>query len=179
MDQIIEGKAFINGEFQDCCIGISNGKITEIKKVLTGDNITKFSKKILLPAGIDIHVHFRDPGLTKKEDFSTGSLSAAFGGISCIFDMPNTFPHTDNIKNLEEKIKLAKNKSYIDFGIFVNINNENLGELSKFEKKCSVFKIFMSETSNFFQTKKIDLTRILKNISLYKKGWSYPGLQPL
>ena len=169
MDQIIEGKFYINGEFQECCIGLSDGKIIKIKKVLTGNNFIKFRKKIIIPAGIDIHVHFREPGLTKKEDFSTGSLSAAFGGISCVFDMPNTIPPTYNIKNLEKKIELANNKSHVDFGIYVNINNENLSELSKFEKKCSGFKIFMSETSNFFQNKKIDLISIFEKISLSDK----------
>jgi len=87
MDLTVEGKIYINGDFQDCCIGITDGRISNIKKILKGDKHYKFGHKLILPAGIDIHVHFRDPGMKNKEDFSTGSIAAAFGGISCVFDM--------------------------------------------------------------------------------------------
>ena len=81
MDLTAEGKAYVNGIFQDCCIGIKDGKISAVKKILRGNEHIDFGNKLILPAGLDSHVHFRDPGLTHKEDFSTGSIAAAFGGI--------------------------------------------------------------------------------------------------
>ena len=129
MSLVIEGKAFVNGIFQDCCIGVKNGKISDIKKILKGDKHINFGNKLILPAGIDIHVHFRDPGMTIKEDFSSGSLAAAFGGISCFFDMPNTIPQTTNMQNLSDKIILAGKKSFVDFGVYAGIIDNNIGNI--------------------------------------------------
>ena len=66
MDLVVEGKAYVQGAFQDCCIGIDDGKIVAIKKILKGETHYRFPHKLLLPAGIDLHVHFRDPGMTHK-----------------------------------------------------------------------------------------------------------------
>ncbi len=62
MDLTIEGKVYYNGTLNNCCIGIENGKIKDIKKILKSDNHYNFNSKLIIPAGIDIHVHFRDPG---------------------------------------------------------------------------------------------------------------------
>ena len=110
MDLTIEGKAYINGNFEDCCVGITDGRISAIKKILKADEHYNFRGKIILPAGIDIHVHFRDPGLTHKEDFSTGTKAAAHGGISCVFDMPNTIPQTTTLQTISDKIISARKK---------------------------------------------------------------------
>jgi len=112
MDLSVEGKVYINGTFENCCIGIDNGKIVAVKKILKADDHLDFGKKLILPAGVDLHVHFRDPGMTHKEDFSTGSLAAGFGGISCVFDMPNTIPQTTNIGAVKDKIAEAGDKSF-------------------------------------------------------------------
>ena len=60
METSIEGKIYYNGTFEQCCIGIDDGKIVEIKKILKGDNHYDFGNKLILPAGVDCHVHFRD-----------------------------------------------------------------------------------------------------------------------
>ncbi len=151
MDLIIEGKAYINGIFETCCIGVNQGKICAIKKILKGDTHLKFNRKLILPAGIDMHVHFRDPGFTHKGDFSTGSNAAAFGGITCVFDMPNTKPQTNNVRTLLEKINIAKTKSLVDFGIYAAITNTNIKNIVEMSKHCSGFKIFLGETTNSLQ----------------------------
>lgn len=148
MDLTIEGKAYINGNFQDCCLGITNGKISTIKKILKGDKHYNFGNRLVLPAGIDVHVHFREPGFTHKEDFSTGSMAAAFGGISCFFDMPNTIPQTTTLQTLSEKIISANKKSYIDFGIYAGITDGNINNIEVLSKKSSGFKFYLSETTN-------------------------------
>jgi dihydroorotase len=169
MDLVIEGKVFVNNLFEDCCIGISNGKISKIKKILKGDKHIVYKNKIILPAGIDTHVHFRDPGLTKKEDFSTGSLAAAFGGISCVFDMPNTFPHTTSLNTLSEKILIAENKSYVDFGVYAGVTNSNIDQLKSFSKKCNGFKIYLGSTTHGLIFDKIYLKETLNKIAETQK----------
>lgn len=169
MDLTIEGKAFINGSFNDCCIGIKDGKISEIKKILKSEEHIDFGNKLILPAGIDIHVHFRDPGFTHKEDFSTGSKAAAFGGISCVFDMPNTNPHTTDVQALSDKINSAGKKSYIDFGIYVAATDDNINDIENLGKKCSGFKIYLGTTTNFFHLDKKNLKKVLTKINETKK----------
>jgi dihydroorotase len=148
MDLVIEGKAYINNKFEQCCIGIEKGKIIEIKKILKGDEHIKFKNKLILPAGVDAHVHFRDPGMTQKEDFSTGSTAAAFGGITCVFDMPNTIPQTITNQDITDKIDIATKKSLVDFGINAGVTNSNIKDIKNLGKKCSGFKIYLGSSTN-------------------------------
>ncbi len=147
MDLSISGKTYIDGVFDKCCIGIKNGKISSIKKVLKCEKHIDYGNKLILPAGIDIHVHFRDPGLTNKEDFLTGSMAAAFGGISCVYDMPNTIPQTTTLKNVTDKINSFEKKSIVDFGVYAGITNENLKLIEHLGKKCNGFKIYLGNTT--------------------------------
>jgi len=140
---IIKGSAFVNGDINRCYIGIEDGKIDFVKKSLkTNEPVRKFDG-VLLPGGIDIHVHFREPGMTHKEDFYTGSLSAAFGGITTFADMPNTKPPTDSVQRLKEKIKLAKEKSVVDFGIY-GLLNENAEKMIEY---TDLFKVYLSSST--------------------------------
>ena len=99
---------------------VNNGKIVEVRK---GPDLPRVDKKIdlrgklLLPGIVDTHVHFRDPGFTHKEDFGTGSMAAAAGGVTTVCDMPNCDPPTDSLKRFKKKIKIADRKSYVDFGL--------------------------------------------------------------
>jgi dihydroorotase len=165
MDLTVEGKIYNNGVFQKGCIGINDGKISAIKKILKGDKHLDFQNKLIIPSGIDIHVHFRDPGQTHKEDFSTGSKAAAFGGITCVFDMPNTIPQTITQQNLFDKISNAEKKSYIDFGIYAGISNDNIDIITKLSKKCNGFKIYLGRTTNSLKFDKNNLRNALKTIA--------------
>jgi len=165
MDQILEGKAFIDNSFHDCCIGITDGKIVDIKKIISGPNRKIFSKRLILPAGIDIHVHFRDPGFPQKEDFYTGSLSAAFGGISCICDMPNTKPFTASTDTLKEKNSIAQKKSVIDYGLYLGITKNNLSELQNIHALCCGFKLFLGKTTESNEIDTESLSSVFKNVS--------------
>ncbi len=148
---VLEGKAYVNNSFQDCCIGIDEGKITEIKKILSGDKYYRFSKKLLLPAGIDAHVHFREPGMTRKETIRSGSIAAAFGGISCVFDMPNTCPAGITKEALTDKKRTAERTSIVDFGFHAGVTKESIQDksfLRTFSAICHGFKLFLGETTN-------------------------------
>lgn len=165
MDLSVEGKIYINGAFENACIGIENGKIIEIKKILKSDNHFDFGNKLILPAGVDAHVHFRDPGLTHKEDFYTGSLAAAYGGISCVFDMPNTNPQTINTNLLSDKISNFEKKSIVDFGLYCAVTNDNLQNIEKISKKCNGFKIYLGSTTLSLLFDKKNLKNAFENIS--------------
>jgi len=169
MDLTIEGKAYINGSFEQCCIGINKGKIASIKKTLKGDNHLNVGKKLILPAGIDIHVHFRDPGFTYKEDFSTGSKAAVFGGITSVYDMPNTNPPTTTVKSLLNKIINANQKSYADFGTYAGITENNSTHIPELAKQCNGFKIFLGSSTNSLLTKEQHLLELIKQIKKTNK----------
>ncbi len=85
-----------------------------------------------------MHVHFRDPGYPHKEDWKTGSESAACGGVTAVVDMPNTNPFTSNLSLFKEKEQIAKNKSVVDFGIGINVE-EKLTEQEWFDTVPAAF----------------------------------------
>ena len=121
---VFEGKTWISGKgLVHTCIGVDEGKITEVKKTLKGDNHTKFNG-IILPGAFDMHVHFRDPGYPHKEDWKSGSESAAAGGVTAVVDMPNTNPFTSDLETFNDKISIASSKSVVDFGVGVNVEKE-------------------------------------------------------
>lgn len=169
MDTIIENCKLINkiGNFY---VGIKNGKIAKISKIpFEGGKKIDINEKLLLPGFIDPHVHFRDPGLTQKEDFKTGSESAANGGFTTVIDMPNTIPKTNTYKALKEKIVIADKKSIVNYELQAGWNT-----LEEMEKMISLnpisFKIFMDLEND--ET----LEGIFKDLGTLKKTTSYNGL---
>ncbi len=108
--------------------------------IIDGSNLTG------IPLGVDLHVHFRDPGYEYKEDLYTGSLAALYGGITTVLDMPNTNPITDSVKNIKYKKELAKKKSVIDVLVAGAITNNNTDEIVSMAKYADAFKVFMSES---------------------------------
>jgi len=169
MDLTIEGKLYYNGTYEQGCLGIEHGKIVAVKKNLKTDNHLNVGNNLILPAGIDLHVHFRDPGFTYKEDFSTGSQAAAFGGISCVFDMPNTKPHATSIQTLKEKTQIASEKSYVDFGLYAAISDENVGRLAEISPFCSGFKLFLGGSTHSLQLSSQNLRVALLETNRTKK----------
>jgi dihydroorotase len=169
MDLTLEGKLFRNGTFEQGCLGIEQGKIVAIKKVLKAEHHINVGTSVLLPAGIDLHVHFRDPGFPHKEDFATGSMAAAFGGLSCVCDMPNTQPHTTSVQTIKEKIHIATEKSYTDFGLYAAVTDENIGRLADIAPSCIGFKIFLGSSINSLQLSSQNLRVGLLEINRMKK----------
>ncbi|UCF07272.1 MAG: dihydroorotase [Thermoplasmata archaeon] len=145
MEVVIEGNAFVRGGLQKCAIGIEDGKIKDIKKILKGDKHHDFGDKLVLPAAVDAHVHFREPGMTHKEDFESGTACAAHGGISCVLDMPNTQPPTTTVDALNEKIRLASEKAHVDFGIYAGITKDS--DIEGLSKLATAFKIYLATTT--------------------------------
>ena len=103
--------------------------------------------KLVMPGVIDVHTHMREPGVTYKEDFATGSRACVKAGVTTFYDMPNTVPTTTTEENLLEKKKLASEKSIVNFGVhFGGSKNDNVEEIKKVLKNGEVntVKIFMN-----------------------------------
>lgn len=104
--------------------------------------------KYVLPGLIDVHVHFREPGATHKEDFSTGTAAAAAGGVTTVLDMPNTMPPVSSASILKEKAVAVLGRAYVDYGLYGVINEDNLDELTGLAEAGAVaFKLFLGPTT--------------------------------
>ena len=145
MDLVLEGRLLINGELTQGCVGIDNGRISAVKKVLRGDRRIDVGYRIVMPAAMDPHVHFRQPGMTHKEDFHTGSLAALHGGVTTVLDMPNTNPPTDRPRNLMDKRRMVKGSSFVDSGLFVATSMPR--RLEGMAPSAAGLKIFMGSTT--------------------------------
>jgi dihydroorotase len=144
-------RIYYNNSLQPAEIVIEDGKVARIGKDLrisSSDMIIDAGGALTLPAGIDVHVHFREPGMTAKENWYTGSCAAAAGGITTVIDQPNTIPPTIDRRAFEQKLKLAKRKTIVDFGINGGVTG-NTGKLEELWKLgvTSFGEIFMAEST--------------------------------
>ncbi|MFM9027527.1 MAG: dihydroorotase, partial [Bacteroidota bacterium] len=114
---------------------IANGMIEKIGSGLDepGARLINGTGKLLLPGIIDGQVHFREPGLTHKGDLYTESKAAVAGGVTSFIDMPNTVPNVLTPEILQEKYRLASEKSLANFGFFMGVNGDNIAEVSKMD----------------------------------------------
>lgn len=157
-DYVYAGRVLRGGTFSDLEIGVSDGVIEKIGKVLKGKKRIQLDGAIL-PAGTDTHVHFRDPWETEKEDFSTGSLSALFGGTTTVFDMPNNrIPITD-YDRYETKLNAVRKRSFVDFGLYSMFTGKNA---SLIDPESSGIKIFLGGSTNSVEVDNIDTRQIEK-----------------
>ena len=111
---IKNGSCYINGKLTKTDIGLSGGKIKKIGKIeLNSSKVYDATDKVVLPGIIDTQVHFREPGSTNAEDLESGSRAAVLGGVTSLFEMPNTNPPTANLIEFDKKLKAAKKTSNI------------------------------------------------------------------
>jgi dihydroorotase len=101
----------------------------------------------VLPGAIDVHVHFRDPGYPDKEDFASGTAAAAFGGVTTVFDMPNTIPPTGTAEILAAKQAMAAEKAHVDFGLYGLLGEDTIEHVPDLVKGGVIgFKLYMGNT---------------------------------
>lgn len=149
-------------------IAVTNGRIAAL-----GNFSHKTAKEEIdckglhiLPGIIDSHVHFREPGLTHKEDLSTGSLAAAFGGVTTVFEMPNTDPLTITARTHQEKLLLAHGSTFCDHAFFIGGCAGNAHYLHELERLpgCAGVKVFMgSSTGALLAAEDETILKIFKN----------------
>ena len=138
----------------------------EIKNIEKNEKleIIDLKGKPVMPGVIDVHTHMREPGITAKEDFATGSRACAKAGVTTFYDMPNTIPTTTTLEALRDKKKLAIEKSIVNYGFhFGGSRNNNIDEIKKVleAKEANTVKIFMNVTTGEMLIEDED---ILKNV---------------
>ena len=145
---LINGKIFLDGRIYRANIFIKDKKIAKISRLeIPCDTKIDVSNKIILPGLIDIHVHFREPGLSWKEDWKTGSKAAVHGGITLVMDMPNTKPPTISVDKILSKDSIARKNCLTNFKLHAGVVRENLTEMELLRKYTSSFKIFMAKST--------------------------------
>ena len=144
---LTNAKAYLNNEVVDCCIAIENGKIFKIGKethMPAADEKTNLGNMLVLPGLIDVHVHLRDEGKAYKEDFCTGTKSAAAGGITTVLDMPNNDPVTMSSETLKNRIRIAESGSLVNVGFYSEFPKD-LEEMGDIIAQGAVgFKLYMT-----------------------------------
>ena len=141
---VVKGRVFHRERVEDLCLGIEDGRIVAIRKVLKGDDVADHGDALILPGGIDLHVHLREPGLTDKEDIPSGTRSAALGGITTVLDMPNTEPPVTTRDALEAKIARIRGRAIVDVGLYAAPRSG--GAVARLEA-ATAFKVYMAETT--------------------------------
>ena len=170
LDLIIKnGSSYIDGELKELDIGIKDSKIVEIGKIVNETkHILDATNLIVLPGCIDTQVHFREPGSTDAEDLNSGSRAAIAGGITSVFEMPNTNPPTSSKKEFYNKLKLAKNRMYCNYAFYFGATPDNYKELSELQdlEGCCGIKLFAgSSTGNLLVNKEEDIEKVFQNSS--------------
>ncbi|MGA2495241.1 MAG: dihydroorotase, partial [Roseiarcus sp.] len=151
-DLILAGATVVN---QDGAaqrdIGVANGKIAEIGDLYAaaaGERIDCRGLHVL-PGVIDSQVHFREPGLTHKEDLESGSRGAVLGGVTAVFEMPNTDPLTVSAEALADKVKRATGRMHCDFAFWVGGTQDNVADIPELERLpgAAGIKVFMGSST--------------------------------
>ncbi|MHC5306778.1 dihydroorotase [Bartonella sp. LJL80] len=168
-DTIFKGATLVNHDgIGQRDVGIVNGRIAEI-----GDLSTRSAGEVvdciglhILPGIIDSQVHFREPGGEHKEDLESGSRSAVLGGVTAVFEMPNTNPLTTTEAALADKVKRGHHRMHCDFAFWVGGTRENAHEVAELERLpgAAGIKVFMgSSTGNLLVDDDESVTAILRN----------------
>jgi len=149
-------------------IGIRDGRIAAIGALRNAQAAEVFEARGLhvLPGIIDTHVHFREPGNLEKEDMESGSRAAVLGGVTAVFEMPNTNPPATTRLHLEDKLKRAASRMHCDHAFYVGASGENIGALSELERLPGVagVKAFLgSSTGSLLLDKEDAILAALKS----------------
>lgn len=136
---------------QQADIGIIDGRIEKIATSLQGPALKtiKVTGLHVLPGVIDSQVHFREPGLTHKEDLESGTRAAILGGVTSIFEMPNTNPGTTTAEAFQDKLNRAKDRAHCNYAFFIGGAHDNVTNIAELEllPHCSGVKIFMGSST--------------------------------
>ena len=151
-DCILRGAIVVNQDGTGARdIGIRDGRVAAIGSLggaSAGESVDCRGLHIL-PGVIDTQVHFREPGATHKEDLETGSLAAVMGGVTAVFEMPNTSPLTTSAETLADKVFRAKHRMHCDFAFWVGGTRENSGDIPQLERLpgAAGIKVFMGSST--------------------------------
>jgi dihydroorotase len=151
-DLILKGGTVVNQDGEGVRdVGVRDGRIAalgDLSRASAGETVDCRGLHVL-PGVIDSHVHFREPGLTHKEDLESGSLAAVMGGVTAVFEMPNTNPLTTSAEAVAGKVKRAHHRMHCDFAFYVGATRENTRDLGELERLPGVagVKVFMGSST--------------------------------
>ena len=164
---IKNGSCYIDGKLIKSDIGLYENKIKKIGNIEENDSkVYDASDKVVLPGIIDTQVHFREPGSTDAEDLESGSRAAVLGGVTSLFEMPNTNPPTANLVEFEKKLKAAKNRMHSNYAFYFGAtpqNTEQLAQLKNVEGCCGVKLFAGSSTGNLLVDKEADIEKVISS----------------
>lgn len=141
-------------------VAVREGRIVEVGPSLpAGETDLDLRGLHLLPGLVDAQVHFREPGLTHKEDLESGTRGALLGGITCVFEMPNTSPSTTTPEAFQQKLDLAKGRCHTHYAFYLGASPENADRLGEWEslRHCSGVKVFMGSSTGSLLIENDDL----------------------
>jgi len=158
------GRVHLPGGPAEVALGVSGGRIVAIGDVGDAGETIDCTGLDILPGVIDTQVHFREPGLEAKEDLESGSRAAVLGGVTAVFEMPNTKPNTDSEAAVADKLARARGRMWCDHAFYVGAtaaNAESLAELERLPGTAGV-KIFMgASTGDLLVAEDAELARVL------------------
>ena len=162
---IKNGSCYIDGKLTKTDVGLSGNKIKKIGKIeLNSAKVYDATDKIVLPGIIDTQVHFREPGSTDAEDLESGSRAAVLGGVTSLFEMPNTNPPTSNLVEFDKKLQAAKNRMHSNYAFYFGATPDNTDQLAKLKdvEGCCGVKLFAgSSTGNLLVDKEADIEKVI------------------
>lgn len=168
-DLVVHGGTVVNHDGEGPAdVGIVDGRIAEVGDLSQADAGERFDATGLhvLPGVIDSQVHFREPGLEHKEDLQAGMDGAALGGVTTIFEMPNTSPSTTTVEAMADKLRRASGRAAVDHAFYAGAAAENITDLPVLEREpgvCGV-KIFMgASTGNLLVADDDTVLRVLQS----------------
>lgn len=160
------GRVFTPAGLAEVDVGVRDGRIAALGHFADAGEVVDCTGLTVLPGVIDTQVHFREPGLEHKEDLESGSRSAVMGGVTGVFEMPNTNPNTDTAERLADKVTRAHGRMWCEHAFYVGAtdqNAEHLAELEMLPGACGV-KVFMgASTGNLLVSDDATLLRVLKS----------------
>jgi len=164
---IKNGSCYIDGKLTQTDVGLLDNKIKKIGKIeLNSSKVFDATGKVVLPGIIDTQTHFREPGSTDVEDLESGSRAAVLGGITSLFEMPNTNPPTSNLLEFDKKLQLAKNRMHSNYAFYIGATPDNIEQLSKLKdvEGCCGVKLFAgSSTGKLLVDKEADIEKVISN----------------
>ena len=164
---IKNGSCYIDGKLTKTDIGLSGNKIQKIGKIeLNSSKVYDATDKVVLPGIIDTQVHFREPGSTDAEDLESGSRAAVLGGVTSLFEMPNTNPPTSNLVEFDKKLQAAKNRMHSNYAFYFGATPDNTDQLARLKdvEGCCGAKLFAgSSTGNLLVDKEADIEKVISS----------------
>ena len=162
------GRVLTPGGLAETAVAVLGGRIATIGALAqaAAGEVVDCRGLHVLPGVIDTQVHFREPGNEHKEDLGTGTAAAALGGVTAVFEMPNTKPPTVSAADLADKCRRAKGRAWVDMAFYIGATPDNASELAELERLpgCAGVKMFMgSSTGSLLVEGDADIARVLAN----------------